>query len=261
MSISPQKLGEKSFALSRLGSVSLLNVHRLANQDPGIGWDVFVSHLLLVLHHTVAPSSIRLQAAEVLDQLLIAAPKVVAQADASSQQRLQRQVLAALSDQAEPSMRQQTTTDIEIRRTALETLFAILESNGHAFTAGWERIFYILRTACATHIVPLAAHPDSHTQLDTISEDDGHGSETTRPLTTSYFPAVEKSPRTPVLVRTSFPSLQLICSDFLSALSPDELRDCIGTLADFGKQADDINVALTVSFRGSTLSGPRADPV
>ena len=56
--------------------------------------------------------------------------------------------------------------------------------------------------------------------------------------------------KTSMLVKIAFPSLQLICSDFLAALTTNELQLGIASLADFGRQVDDINVALTVSCVG-----------
>lgn len=233
-----QRLGEKSFGVSKLGFVSLLNLHRLVYRDSKVGWNLVTSHLLLVLHYTVAPSDIRLQAAEVLDQILLAAPKNLSTGGAELQKRMQTQVLVALSEQAEPAMRVQNSTDIEIRRIALDTLFKILEGNGHSFIAGWEMIFHVLRTACPpSGGLPITVDA-SH--LDTIDENAN-----STPTSPSFFPD-NKAVRSPILVRTSFPSLQLICTDFLGALTIEELRDCIGTLTEFGRQADDVNVALTV---------------
>ena len=62
--------------------------------------------------------------------------------------------------------------------------------------------------------------------------------------TTSVF-ATLSSGKLTGLVRTAFPCLQLICTDFLSLLSPACLRQCIGTLAAFGSQTEDLNISLT----------------
>ena len=175
---------------------------------------------------------------------------------------MQKLVLTTLAELAEPPARLQNSTDVEIRRMALETLLRILESNGHALVTGWNRIFHILRTACppANLYLPPIPSPSiaGRYSLDTISEREGLAPST--PIRASgsnggYFLPVAGGPsgdasaravKGAALVRTSFPSLQLICTDFLEALTVDELRDCIGTLADFGKQGDDVNVALTV---------------
>ncbi|GAA5936680.1 hypothetical protein JCM1841_000223 [Sporobolomyces salmonicolor] len=250
-----QRLGERSFGISKLGVVALLNIQRLIYRDPHVGWDLVTSHLLLVLHSIFIPTSIRLQAAETLGQILVLAPKNLSAAPTDLQQRVQTQVLTVLASQAEPAPRLQTSTDVEIRRMALESLLKILETNGHAFVAGWDRIFHVLRTACPTshYIAPPSPAPPStadfsRKSLDTITESDRI--EPVTPLRSaggaggSYF-ASERTAKTSVLVRTSFPSLQLICSDFLGGLTVDDLRDCIGTLAEFGKQIEEVNVALT----------------
>lgn len=262
-------LQEKSFGISKVGTVSLLNMARLIDRPPSVGWDLVTGHLLHVLHCTVAPTPLRVQAADVLGQLLTLAPKTLAsigkETDHDTAERVQTQVLAALAAQAEPGPRLQSSTDVDIRRMALETLLKILESNGHAFVTGWDRIFHVLRTACPSTSV-WAAPPSpvpssaggaaSRRSLDTISEYDGlgHGGMMT-PLRADgaggYFPreagaTATRGAKTGVLVRTSFPSLQLICTDFLDPLSNDEIRDCIATLAEFGKQGEDVNVALTV---------------
>lgn len=269
ISIKTQKLSEKSFGISKLGVVALFNVQRLVFKDAELGWNLVTSHLLLVLHSTLIPTSIRLQAADVLDSILILAPKNLSSAPFDVQQRAQTQVLSALASQSEPAPRLQTSTDVDIRRMALESLLKILETNGHAFVAGWDRIFHVLRTACPSnqyYIAPPSPQPpsshadSSRRSLDTIVENDRI--EPMTPLRSggaggggnSYFPS-ERTAKTSVLVRTSFPSLQLICSDFLGGLEVEDLQDCIGTLAEFGKQIEDVNVALTVRTLSSSVFG------
>ncbi|GAA5977223.1 hypothetical protein JCM11641_003881 [Rhodosporidiobolus odoratus] len=282
--------GERSFGISKLGVVSTINVPRLIQGDPDkVGWDLTMGHFLFVLHCTTAPTSIRIQAAETLGQLLVLAPKNLESLSSSApfsspspsrssstqhedflalQRRVQTQVLTALSSLASPAPRLQSSTDIDVRRLALESLLSILESNGHAFVAGWDRIFHVLRTACpaSTFVAPPSPSPSSTSlgarrSMDTITERDSFAPMT--PLRSSVGPggggggggyfgsgAAEgpaRSAKTAVLVRTSFPSLQLICTDFLEALSPEEIRDCIGTLAEFGRQGEDVNVALTAN--------------
>eukprot|EP00158_Paraphelidium_tribonemae_P009827 Partr_v1_DN28976_c0_g1_i1_m24864 putative MON2 homolog (S. cerevisiae) len=47
------------------------------------------------------------------------------------------------------------------------------------------------------------------------------------------------------LIRIAFPSLQLICTDFLAALHGDNLLKCIETIGLFAAQAEDMNISLT----------------
>jgi hypothetical protein len=223
--------GEKSFGISRLDSVAVLNVHRLIYRDADVGWNIVTSHLLLVQHWAAAPAAIRQQACDVLDHILLIAPRNVTTGSEELQRRIQSQVLEALASQAEfdlSTLQSQTSTDIGIRRGALETLFKILEVNGHSFVCGWELVFGLLRSACPSY--PDRALSDSAAASVALQA------------------TQVSSTRTPVLIRASFPSLQLICTDFLGSLKADELRLCVSTLADYGKQPEDVNVALTVSL-------------
>jgi hypothetical protein len=257
---------EVSFGVAKIGVVATLNMTRLITRPPPVGWNAVTSHLLHLAHWPSAPPSVRLQATDVLTQSLLLALKALTSAipadDLDGRERVQKLVLTTLAELAEPPARLQNSTDVEIRRMALETLLRILESNGHALVTGWNRIFHILRTACppANLYLPPIPSPSiaGRYSLDTISEREGLAPST--PIRASgsnggYFLPVAGGPsgdasaravKGAALVRTSFPSLQLICTDFLEALTVDELRDCIGTLADFGKQGDDVNVALTV---------------
>lgn len=226
--------------------MSLLNIQRLTHGTPTAGWNIVTAHLLLVQHIIAAPAAVRLQAAEVLDSLLLVAPRNITPGTDELARRVQHQVLLALASQAEPAARVQSSIDIEIRRLALDTLFKILETNGHSFSAGWIQIFDILRTACPSPLANIQSPATPYSAqftadpMEVIEEE-------------SRALAREKSAKSPVLVRTSFPSLQLICTDFLEALVGEELRVCISTLAEFGRQADDINVALTVRHTSRNL--------
>jgi len=199
-----------------------MNMHRLIYRPSAIGWDIVVSHLLVIQHWQAAPANVRLQSADIFDKIVSTAPWSVLEEPEDLQKRVQAQVLQALAQQGESHARSQASTDVDIRRAALDTLFKVLESQGHALVCGWTDVFNILRSAC-----PPAAHHHSEAEQQ-------QGSSST-------------AAKTSLLVRVAFPSLQLICSDFLAALSESELEVCITTLTEFGKQTDEVNVALTVS--------------
>lgn len=222
--LSHQRPGEKSYAVTKLGDVSVQNMTRLTTRTPEMAWDVIIGHLLLVQHWHTAPANVRLQAAEIFDKIVSAAPKESGGASEDQQRHTQEQVFQALMRQAEPQDRPQVSTDVEIRHAALDTLYKVLESQGHALHCGWKTIFSILQTAC----------PNGKLQTVTSAS----SSETSAATTA----------KTAQLVRVAFPSLQLICSDFLAALSVEESGNCVVTLTSFGRQVEDVNVALTVSF-------------
>lgn len=205
-----------------MGDVAVLNIHRLLYRDPEVAWKVVVAHLLSVQHWPPAPPSLRVQSAQTLDMILDSAGSTVLNADKEHQAEIQGRLIQALRLQAaNVSQTMETTasaTDVEIRKRSYDTLFKLLESNGHSLLCGWMDIFVILKGVC----------PDAGRKTDRIS--------------------AQASARNTSLIAASFPSVQLIASDFLAALKPEELRLCIETLAAFGRQEDDVNIALTVGI-------------
>jgi len=228
---------ERSFAVAKLGSVAILNIRRLVLSDSEVAWTPITSHLLAVQSFPEAASNIRLQAADVLDHMILSVPKLINNMDETLQSRVQTQIIEVLRRQAAPDLATQTSTDLEVRKLGFETLFKILENNGHSFIAGWKLILDVLRTACKAcaneaHSDP-GATPKPHLNYDSGTKGKGTSKSGNKPSKLS------------ILVRNSFPSLQLICTDFLTALTLEELRQCISVLAEFAQQTDDINIALT----------------
>ena len=125
-----------------------MNMKRLVAESAEEEWSLVTSHLLLVQHWQHAPDNVRLQAAEVFDRIISSAPKEVAEAEEAPQRQVQDRTLRALARQGEPQTGIQSVTDVEVRKAALDTLFRILEGQGHAFVCGWQSIFSILRSAC-----------------------------------------------------------------------------------------------------------------
>jgi Domain of unknown function (DUF1981) len=124
--------------------VALLNIHRLIYRSPDVAWDTTTSHLLMIIRLSFAPQAIRVQAARVLDEILLIVPR--------NPSKLQARVLDALAQQVVPDPSipsyQQTSTSVELRRMGLETLHQILQASGHTFVVGWEIIFQMLESVC-----------------------------------------------------------------------------------------------------------------
>ncbi|PPQ87164.1 hypothetical protein CVT24_007294 [Panaeolus cyanescens] len=127
------------FGISKLGGVAMLNIHRLIYRSPDIAWNTTTSHLLMVIHPPYAPQSIRIQAAKVLDDILLIVPRNLS-STGELQAQVQRRVLDVLSQQIIPDslvpQLQQTTTSVELRRMGLETLHQILQASGHTLVVG-----------------------------------------------------------------------------------------------------------------------------
>ncbi|TBU23332.1 hypothetical protein BD311DRAFT_674190 [Dichomitus squalens] len=230
----PRTLRSGDFGISKLGGVAMLNIHRLIYRSPDIAWDPITGHLLSVVRHQHAPSTIRVQAARVLDDILVVVPRNVT-TSGELQPVVQRRVLDVLALQVvpEPTGAAINTTSIELRRMGLETLHQILQSSGHTLVVGWETIFEMLSSVCRPVPAPPSATPASSPSIQALGKN--------RPPPLAYLN--EKNYTS--LVKIAFQSLTLVC-DSLSSLSPEHLRLCISTLGQFGRQAD-TNIALTAA--------------
>ncbi|KAL4066352.1 hypothetical protein V8B97DRAFT_2111374 [Scleroderma yunnanense] len=233
----PRTLRSGDFGVERLGMVAMLNIHRLVYQPPEIAWDPTTSHLLSIVSLPSAPPAIRVQAARVLDEILVVIPRNLS-SNGELQAIVQRRILDVLAKQIVPSgvdNISSTSTNIELRRMGLETLHLILQASGHTLVVGWETIFEMLGSVCKPAMLPRTGSIDS---VSTLSLQDSHRS---KPLPLGYNN--ERGYTT--LVKIAFQSMKLVC-DSVSSLSPGHLQLCIATLGQFGRQAD-TNIALTAA--------------
>lgn len=205
-------------------------MHRLIYRDPSLAWDPITGHLLSVIRNSLAPGSIRMQAAEVLDSILVIAPRNI-NATGELQAQMQLRILEALSQQVifeVHSIAGAVATDI--RKLGLETLHDILQISAHSFVVGWKIVFDMMASVCQQPQQPLstpAVEPPSAKPrpppLRPLNNDRGNI----------------------VLTRVAFKSLTLVC-DAVDTLPPNDLRLCIATIALFGQQSD-TNMALTAA--------------
>ncbi|KAG6333293.1 hypothetical protein ID866_5795 [Astraeus odoratus] len=232
----PRTLRTGDFGVERLGTVAMLNIHRLIHHPPEIAWNPTTSHLLSIIGLVSAPPAIRIQAARVLDEILVVIPRNVS-SHGELQANVQRRVLDVLAKQIVPSATDifNTNANIELRKMGLETLHHILQASGHTFVVGWETIFEMLGSVCKPAVLSPKGSIDS---ISTLSHQDTHRP---KPLPLGY--GSERGYLT--LVKIAFQSLKLVC-DSVSSLSPEHLRLCISTLGLFGRQAD-TNIALTAA--------------
>lgn len=216
---SSAKSTEKSFSLGKLRTVGLLNINRLINHDPDFGWGVLTQHLLGVARHGSAPSTIRLQASEILGEFLLASMR------SAKDSKIQHQVFEVLGGQvAVLPVSTLVSTDYDVRAAGYQTLNQILESSGHSLQVGWTTIFSMLNNVCRhVKLEPETAPQTAHAASRVSAYGKGDAN----------------------LVRIAFPSLNLICTDFLSSLDPDSMRQCITSLGYFGRQQEDVNITLS----------------
>ncbi|KAG1726836.1 hypothetical protein EDB19DRAFT_1897612 [Suillus lakei] len=232
----PRTLRQGDFGVERLGSVAMLNIHRLIYRAPEVAWNTTTNHLLWVMGLSSAPQSIRVQAARVLDEILTVVPRNLS-STGDLQAKVQRRVLDVLFKQIVPTSSDvpATSTNIELRRMGLETLHQILQASGHTFVVGWGSIFEMLGSICKPAALSRSQSVDS---ISTLSLQE-------TPRQKSLPLGYVNDRGYTALVKIAFQSLKLVC-DSVSVLSPEDLRLCIKTLGQFGRQAD-TNIALTAA--------------
>ncbi|KAL1888762.1 Endocytosis and vacuole integrity protein [Ceratocystis pirilliformis] len=234
-SVAPNQ--EDMFALAKLGDIATINIERLLAYDPETsGWEMLTKKLIGVLGSQNTSPSVRTRAADILVQLVLEAAKTVGQLEEGQRGPIQMNLFQALRNSLAPMKREQVAdlglgsvasnaTDVDIQRILLDGLKNILEICGETLVSGWEVAFEI---------------------IDSIFVYLGDKS--------SIAVANGLSTRSAKLVRPSFNSLQLICSDFLASLPNTCFLLLVDTLYKFSSQDDDLNIALTTVTFFWTLS-------
>ena len=217
------------FVIEKLNDVIQSNVARMLQPETEIsGWDLVLGTLAHVVGSENARFDVRIKAANAYNSLVVA---VATAEQASSQQErdnVRGRSLHALRNEVSALHKSRGTKssrdcEIEIHRLALEALRAIIDHCGDALEVGWGSVLAIINSIF-----------ENPMPLKDILKDDASVSN-------------RQSPDSK-LVRSSFGSLQLICSDFLSSIPPTHLLLLIDTLYYFCAQDQDLNISLTVSI-------------
>lgn len=228
---------EDQFALAKLGDIASINLDRLLTYSPVTsGWTPLTSELITTLTSTSMTSAVRIRAAETLVRLVLEAANAVTSRSEETRGKVQLRLLEAFRDSLLPMQTEDRevsvanhSTDVDIHKIILEGLKSILENCGETLISGWDLAFEII---------------DSIFISRRFGSDERRGSQSQ--------PEVLMT-RSVKLIKSSFSSLQLICSDFLASLPNACFLRLVDTLYKFCSQDDDLNVALTVSNPTSVL--------
>lgn len=217
------------FALSKLGTITKINIERLAQHDPNqSGWEVLVEELVDATTAVAVPPKVRQRASEVLVRVVLDAGSyslsLSDEARVPIQKRLFETLRQAIHPLEESSRRlsiSTSPTDTEVHYIILEAMKDMVEHCGENLVEGWDIAFDIIRSVFV---------------------------QTPQPNSTTCEKTRVRS-RSARLVRSAFGSLDLICSDFLTSL-PDSkcFLTLVDTLYQFCTQDDDLNISLTVSI-------------
>lgn len=221
---------EDMLALTKLGDVATVNIERLLAYPPGVsGWMPLTGELIRVLNASSMYPSVRTRAAEILVRLVLEAANVAASLEEEQRGKVQLRLLQAfrgallpLQDEDREVSVATHATDVEIHKIILDGLKSILDNCGQALVSGWEIAFEIIGSIFVRR---------------KFEGGDNRASQQSVLAT-----------RSPKLIRPSFNSLELICSDFLASLPNSCFLLLVGTLYDFCSQNDDLNIALTVCY-------------
>ncbi|KAI8971243.1 hypothetical protein BDB01DRAFT_811861 [Pilobolus umbonatus] len=256
---------QRSFAVEKLQYIATMDIGRLVNSEKETSsqiWDLIMSHLISAANYIGTPASIRTQYCEAISEIILTAMNFVLSEYKEVNELIQSQLLLALNrciNYRPPASEDNNNSNqyesysgsskifTEVQKMGLETLNNLLQTSGHSFTCGWGLIFDMLRHMAASAI---GSAPDYNgDEEDTY--DNGSNMETRHErssidttVSTANIITTGVKPVTG-LIKIAFSSLQLICTDFLSLLSPDCLRQCIATLGSFGMQSEDLNISLT----------------
>jgi hypothetical protein len=226
---SPAINQEDYFALAKLGDVASINIDRLMAFDPDItGWTILTSELISVATTTARAQPVRLRAAEVLVRIVLEGASATMSVPDDFRIPIQERLLRTFRRALEPidskirdPLVPVNTTDGDVHKIILEGLKDILEHCGETLISGWDLAFEIIGSV-------FVQTPNAN----------GVISNSTR----------GSSSRSARLIRSSFSSLQLICSDFLTSLPNSCFLILVDTLYNFCTQDDDLNICLTVSI-------------
>ncbi|KAI5855925.1 hypothetical protein BZA05DRAFT_429031 [Tricharina praecox] len=231
VSTASQVIGDNAFTLAKMGELAQINMLRLIGPNPdSSGWSLLVNHLVRVSGSREMGNSVRFKAADVLNDIVVAAAKSITPETTENVGEVQRRILAALKEGVERGHQSghadsaTKSTELEIHRAGLEALNAILEYAGQSLVSGWEIVFDIITSVFDQSII---WRRDS--AMPSIVEPEA-GSKSTKSLR---------------LIKSSFSSLELICSDFLASLPTSCILVLIDALFAFCSQKDDLNISLT----------------
>ena len=223
---------ENAFVLGKLKAVIRCNVWRLEQRDSNqSGWEMILRTLMDAVNSEEVANNIRFESAVTLNDMLVLTAisddlRSHRQFEANRARSLKALLceITALYKPSERYSRFSQQCELEIHRSAMEGLRAILEHCGDSLTEGWTQVFEIILSTF-----------DQAPKSPSISGLNAH-------------------PRSQSLVRSAFGSLELICSDFLSSVPRSNLLQLQDTLYYFSAQTYDLNISLTTATFFRTTS-------
>jgi len=219
------------FTIAKLGDIARLNSYRLAQETENKAWRIIMETLTHLSTSTEYEHTSTLMAADVLGSIVVGVVVAVNNEDDAVRSAVQTRALGCLKLQIAQMYEslqaqgiQPSGPDLDIHRSTLDALRAILEQCGESLITGWKSIFAVIKSSFSEY---------DHTSH--IAE--GH----------HVSGRVSSKPISAKIARSAFASLQLICSDFLPALKRSRVVDLVEIMSSFCSEYIDLNISLTVS--------------
>lgn len=228
-SYTEMQMRDYKFVVPKLGSLAELNVARFVSDDPHeSGWNVLVDELVALASNNANPKEARRSATSVLCKVTAEIIAEVMEDDVATRIAIQRRTLAVLLrlvDGIYADDGELTSSDIDVQGHVVDALRAILERCGESLVAGWNRTIAIISSVFERSGTPPNRQDDEEAHID--------------------WEHVSKDLVSVQLGKAAFAATQLICSDFLSALSSAVASSLVELLYRFASQSDDLNISLT----------------
>ena len=221
-----------AFVLENLSRLAELNLPRLLQNEPGeSGWTVITDIFLSVIGRQALVEDLRLHAAGAISNLVQATGTSAIPIDRKDEVRRQgldtlEKVIDALYNSDDSENKAIQSCETEIHRLSLEALRSALEQYGNTLVLGWDCVFTIIGSV---FVMPNVVD----------------GKDTTAVVGSKLPSDVRARPSR--LLRSSFGSLQLVCSDFLSVVPQSSIPILLRAVHSFCAQKQDFNISLTVS--------------
>ncbi|KAF2272574.1 uncharacterized protein EI97DRAFT_385458 [Westerdykella ornata] len=224
-----------AFTLNKIGELAALNEGRMAQYEPSeSGWGIFVAALVRFCQDDRKQASARLLAAEILSRTVVDMSEHSTTEE--NRDHVQERILSALRTLISAVIQMEHDdaygdTGNRIHQIALDALRNVIERCGDSLVAGWDSVLDSLLSVFNQH----APEDSKATYQANIGENE---------LALASTKVITKS-----LARSAFASLQLVCSDFLSAVPEKSLSTILELLLKFCLQQEDLNMSLsTVTF-------------
>ncbi|KAF1837185.1 hypothetical protein BDW02DRAFT_544335 [Decorospora gaudefroyi] len=235
-SLSPETNSRDSaFALNKIGELAALNESRLSQYDSAeSGWDIFVREIVRFSTDSRKPAPTRLLAADILARTV----RDIAELSMSDehQEKIQARILAALQRQIADIHRLEgngedmiSDTDIRVHQITLDALKSVIEQCGESLVAGWGSVIGSLMSVFTSKRLSLP-----------VGLDETEVSEAHHQLPVPMTEVISRS-----LARSAFATVNLVCSDFMTAVPDPCLSTLLELLHKFCCQQGDLNMSLT----------------